>query len=142
MVEPLNFKRQGKSVIFYPVLSLVRKLILAATLVYGQDAPIFLTILSCIVQVTLIVMLIVGLEPMKIKGDQRMLLLNEAFVMLTIYCQICFTDFNAEYEAVITMGKALIGITVVNIAINICRLLYMSYNTVSRKCKLLRLKYK
>jgi hypothetical protein len=69
------------------------------------------------------VMLIGGLEPMKKKGDQRMLLLNEAFLMLTIYCQICFTDFNAEYEAVITMGNALIGITVLNIAINIGRML-------------------
>jgi hypothetical protein len=49
LIEPLNFKRQGKKVIFYPVFSLVRKLIFAATLVYGQDASIVLTIMSCLV---------------------------------------------------------------------------------------------
>jgi hypothetical protein len=48
LIEPLNYK-QGKKVIVYPVLSLLRKLILAATLVYGQEATIFLTILSCII---------------------------------------------------------------------------------------------
>jgi len=36
LIEPLNFKRRGKSVILYPVVSLVRKLILAATMVYAQ----------------------------------------------------------------------------------------------------------
>jgi hypothetical protein len=46
LIEPLNFKRGGKRVIFLPVLSLVRKLILAATLVFAQDATIFLTIFS------------------------------------------------------------------------------------------------
>jgi hypothetical protein len=36
LIEPLNFKRRGKSVILFPVASLVRKLILAATMVYAQ----------------------------------------------------------------------------------------------------------
>ncbi len=35
LIEPLNFKRGGKRVILYQVLSLVRKLILAATLVFA-----------------------------------------------------------------------------------------------------------
>ena len=87
-------------------------------------------------------MLIGGIEPLKIKGDQRMLLLNEAFVMLNIYCEICYTDFNSDYEAMITIGNVLISITVINIAINIFRMLYLSFNTISRKCKLLWLKYK
>jgi hypothetical protein len=59
---------------------------------------------------------------MKKKGDNRMLLLNEAFVMLTIYCEICYTDFNVDYEAILSMGNALICITVINIAINILRM--------------------
>ena len=87
-------------------------------------------------------MLIGGIEPLKIKGDQRMLLLNEAFVMLNIYCEICYTDFNSDYEAMLTMGNALIGITVINIAINIFRMLYLSFNIISRKFKLLWLKHK
>jgi hypothetical protein len=72
------------------------------------------------------VVLIGGLEPMKIKGDQRMLLLNESFVMLTIYCEICFTDFGGDYEAMITMGNVLIGVTLINIAVNILRMMYLS----------------
>jgi len=44
LVEPLNFKRRGKKVIAIPVLSLVRKMTLTAALVYGQSAPIFVTI--------------------------------------------------------------------------------------------------
>ena len=68
-----------------PVLSLVRKLILAATLVYAQEATIFLTILSCVFQVIVMIMLIGGVQPMKRKGEQRMLLINESFVMLNIY---------------------------------------------------------
>ena len=65
-----------------------------------------------------------------------MLLLNETFVMLTIYCQICYTDFNADYEAVINMGNVLISITVLNIAINIGRMVYISGRTISRYVKL------
>ena len=87
-------------------------------------------------------MLIGGIEPMKKKGDQHMLLLKEAFVMLTIYCEIWFTDFNSDYEAIITIGNALIGITVINIAINIFRMLYLIFNTIFKKFKLLWLKYK
>jgi hypothetical protein len=86
--------------------------------------------------------LIGGLEPMKIKGDHRMLLLNETFVMLTIYCQICYTDFNGDYEAALAMGDVLIYITVINIAINIGRMLYLSGNIIHRKFKLRWLKYK
>jgi hypothetical protein len=69
------------------------------------------------------VILISGIEPMKRKGDQRMLLLNETFVMLTIYCNICYTDFNPDYDAVIIMGNVQVCITVINIAINIFRML-------------------
>ena len=88
------------------------------------------------------VILIGGIEPMKKKGDQRMLLLNESFVMLNLYCEICFTDFNSDYDAVITMGNVLIGITVINIAINILRMLYLSGSTLHRKGKLRWLKFK
>ena len=142
LIEPLNFKRGGKRVILYPVLSLVRKLILAATLVFAQDATIFLTILSCVSQVIIIVILIGGIVPMKRKGDQRMLLLNETFVMLTIYCNICYTDFNPDYDAVIIMGNVQVCITVINIAINIFRMLYLSGMTLFRKGKLSCLKCK
>jgi hypothetical protein len=34
-IEPLDFKKRGKQVLIIPVLSLVRKFILAATLVYA-----------------------------------------------------------------------------------------------------------
>ena len=88
------------------------------------------------------VILISGIEPMKRKGDQRMLLLNETFVMLTIYCNICYTDFNPDYDAVIIMGNVQVCITVINIAINIFRMLYLSGITLSRKGKLSCLKCK
>jgi hypothetical protein len=103
LIEPLNFKRRGKQVIFLPVLSLLRKLIFAFTLVYAQDAPIFLAFLSCVFQIIIMIMLIGGIDPMKRKDDQRIILLNESFVMLTTYCLICFTDFNGDYEAVLAM---------------------------------------
>jgi hypothetical protein len=44
------------------------------------------------VQVFIMVYLIGNLQPMKWKGENRMALLNEAFVMLTIYCDICYTE--------------------------------------------------
>jgi hypothetical protein len=88
------------------------------------------------------VALIGGLTPMKKKGDNRMLLLNEAFVMLTIYCQICYTDFDYDYNAVLIMGDVLIGITILNITINIGRMLYLSGNILCRKVKLRWLRYK
>ena len=117
-------------------------MILAATLVFAQDATIFLTIFSLMFQVIIMVILIGGIEPMKKKGDQRMLLLNECFVMLNLYCEISFTDFNSDYDAVITMGNVLISITVINIAINIFRMLYLSGSTLHRKGKLRWLKCK
>ena len=86
MIEPLNFKRRGRKFIALTVLSLLRKLILAATLVFAQDAPIIVTIFCCMIQVLIIIYFIGGLEPMKNKGDNKMLLLNETFVMLNIYC--------------------------------------------------------
>lgn len=88
------------------------------------------------------VILISGIEPMKRKGDQRMLLLNETFVMLTIYCNICYTDFNPDYDAVITMGNVQVCVTVINIAINIFRMLYLNGSALNRKIKLRWLKYK
>jgi hypothetical protein len=71
-----------------------------------------------------------------------MLLLNETFVMLTIYCNICYTDFNPDYDAVITMGNVQVCVTVINIAINIFRMLYLSGITLFRKGKLNCLKCK
>jgi len=52
-----------------------------------------------------------------------MLLINEAFVMLNIYVQITFTDINRDPEAKVVMGNVLIAITVLNMAVNIGRIL-------------------
>jgi hypothetical protein len=138
LVEGLNFKRQGKKVILLPVSSLLRKLILSASLVYLQDWPIFITIFIVFHQIKTISILVGFIEPFTNPTDHRMLLVNETFVMLTIYCQICFTDFNPDPVRVYQMGYCLVFITILNVFINISRLLW---DTSSKGFRWIKLRY-
>ncbi len=71
-----------------------------------------------------------------------MLLLNETFVMINIYCQICFMDFNMDTQSALKMGDVLIVMTVFNIAINIGRMVHVSGSVIARKVKLRWLRHK
>lgn len=45
--------------------------------------------------------------------------MNEFFVLLTNYNLLCFTDFVLIPDDKFTMGWVMIGVTIVNIAINL-----------------------
>ena len=56
---------------------------------------------------------------MEDKKTTGMLLMNEFFVLLTNYNLLCFTDFVLIPDDKFTMGWVMIGVTIVNIAINL-----------------------
>ena len=97
LVKSLNFKRRGRQVVTYLVISLLRRLLLVVTVVYAQNYPVF-SLFSINFQ-TLIVVITSGfVEPHRSVTTGRMEFLNEAFVLLTQYHLMCFTPFVVDHE--------------------------------------------
>ena len=76
-------------------------------------------------------------EPFSSKLVTFMQILNEAFTLIQIYCQMCFTDLVVDIDAKVTMGNVQINIIILNVAINLCVLLY---GILSKQIKAIQLR--
>jgi len=62
-------------------------------------------------------------SPFTSKQTLAMQLINEWFTLLTIYNLYCFTDF-VGYNGQNAMGVVLVGITCINIAVNVGKMIF------------------
>lgn len=83
-IEGLNFLRQGKYALLFPVLNNLRNLALICTVVFLQDQP--LLSIFIVNYLSLMMITVTGLvNPFKDRTQNRMKLLNEVFVLLLTY---------------------------------------------------------
>lgn len=124
IIDGLNFKRRLRWALFYPCLSLCRKLWLAYILVYQKDKPV-LCIFCVMVQALLMIAVAGTVEPMTAVSKNRMQLFNELFVVLISYHLIPLTEFMTDFEIRNNLvGKSLIVVTLFNLAVNILLALF------------------
>jgi len=96
-IEDLNTLRNGKTVILFPVIGLVRKLFLAFTVVHLQNYPNF-SIFSINLQTLAMIMLIGHTEPYKLKSQNRLEMFNEFSLLLVNYHQFSLTDWVSDAD--------------------------------------------
>ena len=75
-------------------------------------------------------------EPFVSRVSNRMDLLNETFVLLTMYQLFCFTGFVFQHEAKSVVGLILITLTCLHVAINLSVMAGCNLALVARKAKL------
>ena len=119
VIEGLNFKRRQRWALFYPCLSLCRKLWLAYILVYQYEKPV--VCIFCVMVQALLMIAVTGVvEPMTEISKNRMQLFNEVFVVIISYHLIPLTEFMTDLEVRNNIvGNSLIGVTLFNLAVNI-----------------------
>ena len=118
IIHGLNFKRRGRLALFYPCLSLFRKMWLAYMLVFQNDKPVMR--IFCVMVQALIMIVVSGLaEPMIMISDNRMQIFNEFSVLIFCYHLLPLTDFITDQEARNLVGKSLILVTQINLGVNI-----------------------
>lgn len=118
ILSDLNFKREGRKVMIYRSFSVARVIILVSTLVYMNRYPLF-SVISLNFQ-SLICIIILGYTmPFSNKQTNKLELMNEFFVLVTLYHFFCFTDFLLDFDTKDKVGVSLIVFTVTNLAINL-----------------------
>ena len=119
VIEGLNFKRRQRWALFYPCLSLCRKLWLAYILVFQYEKPV--VCIFCVMVQALLMIAVTGVvEPMTEISKNRMQLFNEVFVVIISYHLIPLTEFMTDLEIRNNLvGKSLIAVTLFNLAVNI-----------------------
>ena len=123
VLSDLNFKRSGRKVMVYRSFVVTKMLVLVGTFVFLNDYPIFSIFVInflCLISFT-----IIGYtDPFTDKLQNTLELMNECFVLLTIYHFFCFTDFVSDYENKDWVGISLIAFTVLNLGINLAVVCY------------------
>jgi len=105
------------------------------TVIYLLDYPVFSLI--CVNFQGLAVTIASGYtEPFVSRVSNRMDLLNEAFVLLTMYQLFCFTEFVIDVEAKSLVGLILIFLTCLHVAVNLGVMAGCNLALAARKIKL------
>lgn len=141
LMDGLNVKRNGRIVLLYPLISLIRRLILVVTCVYLTEFPVF-SIFSINFQSQILIMTVGLISPFSLKSSNAMELFNETCVLLINYHLMCFTDFLGDLALREKAGLTLIILTITNIMINLGQISYVNLCKVSRKLYIHRLKVK
>ena len=118
IIDGLNFKRRGRFALYYPVVSLFRKMWLAYILVYQNDKPV--VNIFCVVVQALMMITVTGIaEPMIMVRENRMSIFNEFSVLIFAYHLIPLTDFMTDLNTRNLVGQSLIAVTLFNLGVNI-----------------------
>ena len=80
-------------------------------------------------------------EPMTSISANIMNLINEAFVLLFTYHLYQFTEFMPDLNNRLVVGKSLTYLSIINVALNICFVVYGTLLIAIRKMKLRYLAY-
>jgi len=104
-------------VILYPVVSLVRKLMLALTVVFMQESTTF-SLFAVNFQILAMIIMIGLTEPFAKKRDNAIDLFNEATLLWVNYTMTSFTDWMSDGDMRFNLGWSLIAVTIFNILIN------------------------
>ena len=75
-------------------------------------------------------------EPFNSKTSNLVELINETFVMLTLYTLVCFTDFVADKSVQVSVGNGLILAVCSSICFDLMVILTQSIYLLIRKLKL------
>ncbi len=98
IIHGLNFKRRGRLALYYPVVSLLRKMWLAYILVFQNNRPV--VSIFCVMVQALIMIAVTGIaEPMILIRENRMQIFNELSVLIFAYHLIPLTDFMTNLDA-------------------------------------------
>lgn len=123
----------------YPLISLLRRLLLGLTCVYLKNHPLF-SILSVFFHTLFMICTIGLMSPYSEKSANRIELFNETCVILLNYHLICFTDFVQELYIRDWIGNILILVTILNVAVNLFVISLQNIELLSWKAKLFVLK--
>lgn len=141
LLKPYNLKRRGKQVVIYVAMSLLRRASLVLTIIFLLDQPVFS--LFCVNFQTLVIIVASGYtEPFTSKVSNRMDLINEAFVLITMYQLFCCTDYVSDPEQKSIVGLILICVTCVHVTINLSVMIGCNLALAARKLKLIYLQRK
>ncbi len=108
--------KAGKWIILEPVTFLVRRLVLAAVVVF-TDKLIYqlITIIgTCVWQVKLVS----TVKPYKSNFHHRMEIFNEVVIMLTVYTFMIFSDFVEDVDTEFVVGYLAIGFVAIHLLVN------------------------
>ncbi len=121
--------------LIYLGVSFLRRVSLVLTIIYLLDYPVFSLI--CVNFQGLMVTIASGYtEPFVSRVSNRMDLVNEYFVLLTMYQLFCFTGFVVDPETKSTIGLILITLTCLHVAINLSVMAGCNLALVARRLKL------
>ena len=113
-----------RSAIFFVMFYLYRRLLLAAAIVIFYKNNIAQVLLTFALN-TLYLGTILQFRPYKDPFTQRLIVLNEIAILLTIYFLMYFLYLSeVQGEAREILGVALVGFTVLNFAINMIPIIY------------------
>lgn len=118
VLEGLNFKRQGRTVLYFPFLTMIRKLLLIGILVYMQPYPV-LSIFAVNFESVFMIILVGELEPFRSDSANKMEFFNEVFVLVSTYHFYEFTDYMPDVDAREMVGKSLVYLTIINVLVNL-----------------------
>ena len=141
MLEGLNFKRQGRIVLVYPVFETLRKLCLIVTVVYLQKYPTF-SIFFVNFQAQTMIMVLGLASPFSSRLAIKMGIVNEVFMLFCNYHLFMFTDFLLFADLRQYVGFCLATTLTSCVFFNLGVFSFANLYIAARKSKLLYLKTK
>jgi len=116
MLENFNTKK-GRKVLLMPLFFMIRRLIIAATVIFMVDHNLFKSFMM--IHHTLVALcLIWSIQAYNSLRDNLIDFFNELCVLLLSYHLILFNDWTGSDEVRYNIGWSMAGITVLNIVVN------------------------
>ena len=131
--EDLDLKR-GRWIFLQPAFFLIRRLILAFTVVM---VPYLIAQIYLVIAQSLISLLIVDyVHPFKDRSQRKMEIFNEVILVLVLYTMMCFTPWVQEVESKVRIGYLSCFFVATHFVVNLAIMLRGSLLGLSQRCKL------
>jgi len=116
----------------YRSFYVTKVLVVACLFVFLNDYPLFSVIFLNFLSLASII--VVGFtEPYLDRLYNKLELMNECFLLVTIYHFFCFTDYVSDYTVKDQVGVSLIVFTLSNLVLNLATVCYITMITFIQK---------
>jgi hypothetical protein len=112
-----EIKTDSKSALLYNVIYTSRRLLFVIIITAFEEAWV-IQILLMIIHSSLIIIYLIYVKPYEAPILNKVEIFNEISICLASYHLIFFTDFTPDPQFQLNMGWSLIGITTLNIGVN------------------------
>ena len=116
----------------------LRRFLLGITIIYS-DKQLIWQLFSMVFQFTFMLILL-GNEPLKSKGNNRFELFNECMIMIIMYQILCFSDAMPDPETQKIMGISCMTTICIHIIFDLSLLMYQTMRSVKIRIKVRRMK--